>query len=117
VTTGDELRRAVVAALLLGRRELRRSGRGVPAEFDLVLGLFMPPQVVSSRPEPPTLDDGAGRPDPVCVSINEAAVMLGVGRRTVERMVADGRLASVRAGRRVLVPVAAVREYGVRRGA
>ena len=52
-----------------------------------------------------------GRAEPLAVSIAEAARLLGgVHPRTVARMVADNRLRSCKVSRRVMVPVAAIRE-------
>lgn len=44
----------------------------------------------------------------------EAAEVLGVGRSTAFDLVASGQLASVRVGRRRLVPVSALREFAER---
>jgi excisionase family DNA binding protein len=53
--------------------------------------------------------------DPVLVPVwPETAQMLGIGRSTVFRLIADGELPSVRIGRRRLVPVAGVRDYAAR---
>jgi excisionase family DNA binding protein len=46
----------------------------------------------------------------VALGVSEVASILGLGRRTVERAVAAGVLASFRFRGRRLVPVAAVRE-------
>jgi excisionase family DNA binding protein len=52
---------------------------------------------------------GTGRPpEPRCVDIAEAARLLGVGRSTTFRLVADGELASFTVGRRRLIPVYAI---------
>lgn len=45
----------------------------------------------------------------VVLNVSEAAVVLGVDRRTVSRGITDGELPAVRLGRRVLVPVAGLR--------
>ncbi|MDA8310251.1 MAG: excisionase family DNA-binding protein [Actinomycetota bacterium] len=52
----------------------------------------------------------ASRPHrrPLAVSRSEAARRLGVGIGTLDRLIRDGRLFVVRAGDRVLVPVAAL---------
>lgn len=44
----------------------------------------------------------------------EAAEALGIGRSTAFELVASGALASVRVGRRRLVPVSALREFSER---
>ena len=47
-------------------------------------------------------------PERRTVSVEDAAVMLGVGRTTAYAAVRRGELASIRIGRRVVVPVAAI---------
>jgi excisionase family DNA binding protein len=44
----------------------------------------------------------------------EAAEALGIGRSTAFELVASGQLASVRVGRRRLVPASALREFADR---
>lgn len=44
----------------------------------------------------------------------DAAKSLGIGRSTVFELIKSGELASVRIGRRRLVPVAGVRDYAQR---
>lgn len=44
-------------------------------------------------------------------TIDEAAELLRVGRRTVERLIAEGELASLKIGRRRLVPDDAIARY------
>jgi excisionase family DNA binding protein len=43
--------------------------------------------------------------------VNEAAALLGIGTTTLREMIARGEIASVRIGRRRLVPRRAVEEF------
>jgi excisionase family DNA binding protein len=43
------------------------------------------------------------------ISVNETIKTLGLGRTTVNAMIADGRLESVKLGRRRLIKVASIR--------
>jgi excisionase family DNA binding protein len=43
--------------------------------------------------------------EPLLISVREAAARLGIGRDTCYALVAEGRLRSLRLGRRRLVPV------------
>lgn len=45
------------------------------------------------------------------VSVDEAARQLGVGRSLAWKLVNDGRLRTIRAGHRVLVPIQAISEF------
>jgi excisionase family DNA binding protein len=47
--------------------------------------------------------------DPLLVSINDAAQMLSLGRTSVYGLIKDGRLATVKMGRRTLVRVDSIR--------
>ena len=47
--------------------------------------------------------------EPLAVSINDTARMLGVGRTTVYEMIKDGRLEAFKLGRRTLVRVDSIR--------
>ena len=49
--------------------------------------------------------------EPLLVSRGRAAALLGLSQRSVDLLIASGRLASTRAGKRVLVPLGAVREF------
>jgi excisionase family DNA binding protein len=49
--------------------------------------------------------------DPIAVSPDQAAVRLGLGRSLTYAMLKDGRLKSVRAGRRILVPLAEIKRF------
>lgn len=59
----------------------------------------------ASRPAGPT---GEQSQRPLLVSVPQAAHLLGIGATLCWEMVYAGRLPSVRLGRRVLIPVAAV---------
>jgi excisionase family DNA binding protein len=45
------------------------------------------------------------------LDVDEAAALLGIGRTFAYRQIAAGRLASLKVGRRRLVPAGAVRDY------
>ena len=45
------------------------------------------------------------------MNAEQARVLLGIGLRTVRRLIADGKLATYRVGRRVCISVAALRAY------
>lgn len=45
------------------------------------------------------------------ISVEEAAIQLGVGRSLAWSLVKEGKLRSVRAGTRVLVPLAAIDDF------
>lgn len=47
--------------------------------------------------------------DTVLASITEASKMLSVGRSTLYRLIGDGRLQTVKIGRRTLIPVSSIR--------
>jgi excisionase family DNA binding protein len=59
---------------------------------------------------------GPGQPDRL-LSVDEAAVWLGVGRSALYGELQAGRLRSVKVGRRRLVPSGAVAAYIAERGA
>lgn len=44
--------------------------------------------------------------DPWCVSVERCAFLLGISRNVAYQMVRDGRIPSIRLGKRLLVPVA-----------
>lgn len=48
---------------------------------------------------------------PLALTIPQAAKALGIGERTVEQAIADGRLPVVRFGRRVILPVESLRSW------
>jgi excisionase family DNA binding protein len=54
-----------------------------------------------------TLDGGEVR----AISVLEAAARLRVGRNTMQRLIAEKKIRSVRIGRMIRVPVAALDEY------
>ena len=45
------------------------------------------------------------------ISVEEAAIQLGIGRSLAYELVRGGRLRSVRAGNRILVPSSALEEF------
>lgn len=53
----------------------------------------------------------APSPSPLVVNGRTAACMLGIGERTLARMVSDGSIPSVKLGGRRLFRVAALEEY------
>ena len=77
-------------------RDLRQAGRVVPAEVD-ELATFLA-HAVRTRPHATPVDDGSdpghspGVEDRLLVTKGEAAGRLGVSVRTIERLVAAGRL-------------------------
>jgi len=48
--------------------------------------------------------------EPLAVSVAEAARLLSVSPRSIQRWIKDGRLQAIRLSRRVLVPVDALRK-------
>ena len=52
----------------------------------------------------------------ILISIREATEMLGIGRTTIYRLIAEGRLETVKIGSRRLVKVESLREI-IERGA
>ena len=47
----------------------------------------------------------------IVLSVEEAALQLGIGRSLAYEIVRQGRIRSVRAGNRILIPVAAIDEF------
>jgi excisionase family DNA binding protein len=47
-------------------------------------------------------------------SVTDAAKVLGIGRTVLFQLIGEGRLVSVRLGRRRLIPAAAIRELAER---
>ncbi len=47
----------------------------------------------------------------VAISVEEADRRLGIGQRNCYRAVADGRLPSLKFGRRLVIPVESLREF------
>lgn len=50
-------------------------------------------------------------PEPLAVSPERAAVMVGLGRTKLFELLATHEIESVKSGRRTLVPVEALRDY------
>ena len=53
-------------------------------------------------------------PDPLLLTIREAAALLSVGRTTVYELIAEGELETVHIGRSVRVPADAARSFVAR---
>jgi excisionase family DNA binding protein len=49
--------------------------------------------------------------DPILVSVNSAAAMLGISRPTIYKLLNAGALRAVKSGGRTLIPMQALREY------
>lgn len=49
--------------------------------------------------------------DKLCYSINDAATLLSVGRRTLYREISAGGIATVKMGKRTLVPAKSLRAW------
>ena len=47
--------------------------------------------------------------DPLAISINETTQVLGLGRTSIYAMIGDGRLETLKLGRRTLVKTASIR--------
>lgn len=60
-----------------------------------------------SNPTPAT----AAFPIPTCLSVVAAARELGIGRTFVFALIKEGRLGSVKLGRRRVVPLAAIQDF------
>ena len=98
-------------ALALPRhvRQLRRDGLPVPAEVDEWVAFLT--QSVRVRPEQTVVDDDLGGPQPASVVARllvtkaEAAERLSVSERTIERLVAAGRLPIVHVERAARIRV------------
>jgi excisionase family DNA binding protein len=103
----------IAAALALGRRQLRANGTPVPDAFDELLGLLAArPDTAPSGQQRPALDHVAPLPEPAFVDYEGAARLMGVSARTIRRRAASGNLHAIRIGRRVLLRVADLEQYG-----
>jgi len=51
------------------------------------------------------------QPDRLCYSINEAAKLVGVCKRTIYNEISAGRLRKMKLARRALIPADALREW------
>jgi excisionase family DNA binding protein len=60
---------------------------------------------------PKRLTNEGGQMDRKALSLTEAADALGIHRHTLRQLVEDGRLRSVRVGRRYLIPVAEIDRF------
>lgn len=45
------------------------------------------------------------------ISVEEAAIQLGIGRSLAYQLVGEGKLRCVRAGNRILIPISALDEF------
>lgn len=50
-------------------------------------------------------------PEPILVSVNGAAAMLGISRPTIYKLLNSGALRAVKSGGRTLIPTQALRDY------
>lgn len=110
-----ELRRWLHAAVTTYGQATARSGRrmdpALRAEVSALLGwLVLTPEddlkgleETSQTEERQTLDAGSGHVPPLTVSRTEAADLLGVSVKQIDRLTAAGRLPSVKVGRRRLI--------------
>ena len=57
------------------------------------------------------MKDEEFRPERLCYRVDEAAEALQLSRSLIYELIRSGRLRSVKAGRRRLVPVEALKEY------
>jgi excisionase family DNA binding protein len=108
LSVSPELMRHLGAAVLAHCRQLRLDGLAVPVELGRLRDELH--RAASSGPDSSPVADLAPAADRLTVSVVEAASCLGVSPGTVRRMAADGRLPVFHAGRRVLVPIAALAE-------
>ena len=86
----------------------QRRKDGLPVGSDLADLRDELHQVATGGLELPPVEAVPVVAEAVAVDVREAARRLSVSERSVRRMVADGRLSTVRVGRRVLIPVAAI---------
>lgn len=102
----DDAVRAIVVALELLVRRYRVDALPVPPVVTTLLTAL-------NRPGPTEPPSWFAAPDdrPVLIDLTAAAQRLGVGRRTVERLVATGALPSLLVGRRRLVHVDDLARY------
>lgn len=86
------------------RRQVRLAGGELPPALE-ALALLHDRFSARDRQEPPILDDEGGGGSRLLVDYEDAAWRLSVSRRTVERLVGDGRLPVVHVGGRRLIAV------------
>lgn len=54
--------------------------------------------------------------DPICVRVNDAARMIGVGRTTLYALIAAGEVEAVKIGKATRITTASLRDLVTRRG-
>ena len=100
----DASQRALVA-WALARLDDRMRADGIPERHRAWVTQLRDTLSAANRQEPTNMDgssgrvDGAYMPDAHLLTVNEAAAAAGVSKRTIERVVASGELASVTVGR------------------
>ena len=110
-----ELVKHLAVALSRHVRDLRQAGRVVPADVDELASFLA--QAVRTRPHATPVDDGSdpghspGVEDRLLVTKGEAAGRLGVSVRTIERLVAAGRLPLVHVERAARFRVADLQAF------
>jgi excisionase family DNA binding protein len=110
-----ELVRHLAVALSLHVRNLRHTGAAVPAEVEDLAGLLT--RCVRTRPNATPVDGGSGAAhsrrvaDRLLVTKGEAAERLSVSVRTIERLVAAGRLPLVHVERAARFRVSDLETY------
>ncbi len=60
---------------------------------------------------------GSPSPDPICVRVNDAARMIGVGRTKLYALIAAGEIETVRLGKATRITTASLHELIERRSA
>ena len=114
-TQPPELVRHLAVALSLHVRNLRHTGAVVPAEVEELAGLLT--RCVRTRPNATPVDGGSGAAhsrrvaDRLLVTKGEAAERLSVSVRTIERLVAAGRLPLVHVERAARFRVSDLETY------
>ena len=103
-------RQHLCLALARHIRQCRRDGIDVPASLVVMLEqLAQWPGVAGSGQETPGFAPPALAPDAEYVSVERTAAVMGLSESTVRRRILAGELPHRRVGRRVLIPVSALR--------
>jgi excisionase family DNA binding protein len=91
--TDDELTLRYIAELLEEHRQrCRRDGLVLPVGLASALAL------ARGRQRPPRFDPDGDPGEPLCMTYDQAALLLAVSKRTIERLVACGELPTVDVG-------------------